>query len=127
MIILFGLFVSSAFLLYRSLLDATAAGVVVLFLFAFGYIFAKRITAFRVAWRTAPDDPPEANDWKRSRDTTTTVAVALLVAIVGAALMVGLWTSLRALVLAILVPFGVFQTGLVLRLYGFHRLGMRVL
>lgn len=126
-IILLGLSVSSLFLLYRAVSDAAATGGVALVVFAFGYVLVHRTAAFREARRTQADDPPEAKDWGRTRDLTTLCAVALLVALVGVALMVGLWTSVRALVLAVLVPFGLCQMGLLLRLYGFHRLGMRVL
>lgn len=126
-IILLGLSASSLFLLHRAVSDVTATGGVALVVFAFGYVIVHRIAAFREASRTRSADPPEAKDWGRTRDRTTVGAVALLVALVGVALMVGLWTSLRALVLAVLVPFALVQVGLLLRLYGFHRLGVRVL
>lgn len=126
-IILLGLSASLLFLLHRAVSDATATGGVALVLFASGYVLVHRIAAFREASRARSEDPPEAADWERTRDGTTVGAVALLVALVSVGLMVGLWTTLRALVVAVLVPFALVQVGLLLRLYGFHRLGVRVL
>lgn len=128
-LILMGLVGTLAFLLYRTLSDPTATGGVALLVSAFGYILVKRAAAFGVARRTDPDDPSEATDWGRTRDRTVLAGSALFVAAVGVALMVGLWILVRELLLpvALLLPFGTFMAGLTLRLYGFHRLGLRVL
>lgn len=125
-IVLFGSFLSLLYLLYRSFLDPAASGGVALLLVAFGYVFAQRIAAFRAARRTEPDDPPEANDWRRTRDRKALTASALLAAGIGVALMVGLLVLERMLLTSLFLPFVTSLVGITLRLYGFHRLGMRV-
>lgn len=125
--ILVGLVGALVFLLYRSFLDPAASGGIALLLVAFGYVFAQRIAAFGAARRTDPDDPPEASDWKRTRDRTTLAASTLFQAGIGAAVIVGLTVLERGLPVAVFLPFGMVLAGIALRLYGFHRLGMRVL
>lgn len=129
LIILFGLAGFLLFLLYRSYLDGVASAGALLIVFLFGYIMVQRVAAFREASRTSPDDPPEANDWAENRAWMTMAFVVFLIVGCGLGLLLVLWAFFRgwALLFSFLLPFGLFQLGIVLRLYGFHRLGMRVL
>lgn len=129
LIFLFGLFGFLLFLLYRSYLDGVASAGAVLIVFLFGYIMVQRIAAFREASRTSPDDPPEANDWAETRDWMTMGVVVSLIIGCGLGLLLVIWAVFRgwAILSSFLLPFVLFQLGIVFRMYGFHRLGMRVL
>ena len=128
LIILFGLIGFFLFLLYRSYLDGVASAGAVLIVFLFGYIMVHRVAAFREASRTSPDDPPEANDWAENRDWMTMVVVVFLIVGCGLGLLLILWAFFTgwALLFSFLLPFLLFQLGIVFRLYGFHRLGLQV-
>lgn len=127
--ILFGLIGLSLFLLYRSSLDGIASAGGVLIVFLFGYMMAHRMAAFGEMSQNSPDDPPEATDWAETRDWTTMGVVVLLIVGCGLGLVLVLWAVVRrwALLLSFFLPLVGSLLGLVFRLYGFHRLGMRVL
>lgn len=129
LIIFLGLFVSLLFLVYRSFQDGIVSAGTALIVFLLGYIIVHRMAAVREASRTSPDDPPEAKDWAENRDWMTMGAVVLLVIGSGSGLILVLWSLFRgwALLFSFFLPLVVFLLGLVFRLYGFHRLGMRVL
>lgn len=129
LIILSGVVVFLLFLLYRSYLDGIASAGGVLIVFLFGYILLQRTAAFREASRTSPAEPPESNDWGKTRDWMTMAVVVFLIVGCGLGLLLVLWAVFRGwtVLFSFLIPFVLFQLGIVFRLYGFHRLGMRVL
>lgn len=127
LLILLGLFSLFLFLLYSTLLDGVGTGGIGLFIFVTVYFLIRRTPAFREASQVTPDDPPEAKAWKQLCDWMTMGAVVLLIAGGSFSLMGILWSFYWTRTFALLLPFVFFILGIVLRLYGFHRLGMRVL
>lgn len=102
-------------------------GVVGLIVFLF---FIFRGLGFRIlARRMSREQPPERQDWA---DTRQRHRIAVVTLIVGGLLLAGLvtlsgWRHIITFRASVLLITGVIFIGLLLRLYLFHRLGLRVI